>query len=146
MQKHKYRPFTTRDGSKACAECNGNEYAEQHQQASEPLRWRYFGKWEAFSPRFTANNTPLRWVICVCQDGKFDLNESDAGLCNGIAAFDTLAAAKAFCEGSEAAASAFVQDYDRGDGVFIDAVQSHRHDWKKSIDGGTYVCECGAFK
>lgn len=35
MDKHKYRPFTTRDGSKACAECNGNEYAEQHVMRGE---------------------------------------------------------------------------------------------------------------
>jgi hypothetical protein len=95
--------------------------AEKRQQTTEPLRWRYFGKWEAFSPRFTANNIPLRWVISVCQDGKFDLNESDSELCNGIAAFDTLAAAKAFCAGSEAAAEVFIQDYDRGDGIFIEA-------------------------
>lgn len=35
IAKHKYRPFTTRDGSKACAECDGNEHAEQHQPIQE---------------------------------------------------------------------------------------------------------------
>jgi len=37
MDKHKYRPFTTRDGSKACAECNGNEYAEQHVEIKDAM-------------------------------------------------------------------------------------------------------------
>lgn len=124
MQKHEYRPFTTSDGSKACAECYGNENADQHQQVIEPLLWKYFGKWEAFSPQLGADNMPLRWVICVCRDGKFDLNESDAQLCNGVAAYETLAAAKAFCETSEAVASVFVQDYDRGDGIFMEATQA----------------------
>lgn len=35
--KHKYRPFTTRDGSKACAECNGNEHAEQHAEIVDTM-------------------------------------------------------------------------------------------------------------
>ena len=123
MQKHKYRPFTTRDGSKACADCHGNEDAEQHQYVSEPLQWKYDGKWIAFSLRLSHGNS-LRWIICVCQDGKFDLNESDVELCNGVAAYSTLAAAKTFCETSEAVASVFVQDYDRGDGVFVEATQT----------------------
>ena len=37
LEKHEYRPFTTRDGSKACAECNGNEHAEQHVEAHDPV-------------------------------------------------------------------------------------------------------------
>jgi hypothetical protein len=67
------------------------------------MRWEFFrdeGKWECFSQLHDDGN-PFRWVIVVCQDGKFDVNESDTELCNGITAFDTLAAAKAFCEASE---------------------------------------------
>jgi hypothetical protein len=46
---------------------------------------------------------------------------------------------------TDAAEEVFIEDYDRGDGNFVDAV-THNHDWVKSIDGGTYVCKCGAWK
>jgi len=37
LENHKYRPFTTRDGSKACSECNGNEHAEQHVEIADAI-------------------------------------------------------------------------------------------------------------
>jgi hypothetical protein len=58
------------------------------------------GAWEAFSQVHDQMDS-FRWIIRVCVDGKFDVNESDTKLCNGVAAFDTLAAAKAFCQQTE---------------------------------------------
>lgn len=72
MKHHKYRPFTTRDGSKACAECYANEHAEQHQS----------------------------------------LQHSEI----------------------------FTQDYDRGDGVFVDA---HICKFETPVDHGSSFCRCG---
>lgn len=105
MQKHKYRQFTTRDGSKACAECHGNEHAEQHQQ--EPL---------------------IHSETSYCGD----LN---CGQCN-----TRWEAVKAQVSANEV----FTQDYDRGDGVFVDAVQSHVCRFESPIDHGSEFCHCGA--
>jgi hypothetical protein len=58
------------------------------------------GTWEAFSQVHDQMDA-FRWIIKVCRDGKFDVNESDTELCNGVAAFDTLAEAKAFCQKTE---------------------------------------------
>ena len=41
------------------------------------------------------------WRIKVCENGKFNVNGSDSELCEGVAEFDSLRAAKAFCETSE---------------------------------------------
>lgn len=30
--------------------------------------------------------------------------------------------------------------------VTISEKKKHRHDWKLSMDGGTYICSCGAWK
>lgn len=134
------------------------------------MDWQFVkddGKWECFS-KLHDNGDPFRWTIRVCQDGKFDVNESSAELCNGVAAFETLAAAKAFCESSE---NTHLQicpdqgsvvwlyedelpenyDYDANfhrsqvrDGVRM--FPQHVCDWQKSIDGGTEVCKCGAWR
>jgi hypothetical protein len=74
--------------------------------------------------------SPFVWRINVCQDGRFDVNGSDSELCNGVSAFETLSLAKSFCESSENTSLSL----------------SHVHSWKRSIDGGTYVCDCGAWQ
>lgn len=67
------------------------------------MDWEFFedeGRWESFSKQHDDGN-PFRWVIKVCRDGKFDLNESDKELCDGVSTFDTFLAASSFCEGLE---------------------------------------------
>ena len=81
VQKHKYRPFTTRDGSKACAECDGNEHAEQHQQ--EPLI------------------------------------HSETSYCGDLNCVQCNARWKAIRQ-QVVAGETFTEDYDRGDGIFIE--------------------------
>ena len=82
VQKHKYRPFTTRYGSKACAECDGNEHAEQHQQ--EPL--------------IHSETSHCGDLNCVQCNARWKANRQKV-----------------------VAGETFTQDYDRGDGVFIEA-------------------------
>ena len=75
--------------------------ANTEQQAE--MNWEFSsdeGRWESFSHQHD-DGAPLRWVIRVREDGRFDVSDSDAELCNGAGAFDTLAAAKAFCNSSE---------------------------------------------
>ena len=82
-EKHKYRPFTTRCGSQACAECYGNEHAEQHtaaEDASFELPDQLFGElWRAADR--------LRWCLHGFREC-FDADDHDSGC--AIAEFDRL--------------------------------------------------------
>ena len=74
------------------------------------MTWEFFrdeGTWECFSAMHDQMDN-FRWIIKVQGDGKFDLSESAEELVKGIRAFDTLAAAKAFCESSESTMLAFM--------------------------------------
>lgn len=73
------------------------------------LKWEFFrdeGTWECFSA-IHDDGDPFRWIIKVQEFGLFDLSESSSELVCGCASYDTLTAAKAFCEASEATAIAF---------------------------------------
>jgi len=58
------------------------------------LSWKFdgTGAWEAFSDAATA-----MWRIVVCDDGTFDVSESDPGLTDHKGSFCGLESAKAFC-------------------------------------------------
>ena len=67
------------------------------------MRWRFdgSGEWEAFS-EVGDQSAPLVWRIQVCDDGTFDVNQSDAGLIAGkYGTFGTLEGAKSACENGE---------------------------------------------
>jgi len=72
------------------------------------MRWRFdgSGEWEAFSVVGDQSNPPV-WRIQVCDDGTFDVNQSDEGLIAGkFGAFGTLEGAKTVCENCETARKA----------------------------------------
>lgn len=59
-QPHKYRPFTTRDGSSACAECHGHQDTKEHRlgevsdefiEAVEDECGMGSGAWDTIDPR-----------------------------------------------------------------------------------------------
>ena len=68
------------------------------------LSWRFDGQgqWEATSAIQDGGSSPV-YRIYVCDDGTFQLNESDNGLLTGrkIPCFQTLLAAKDWCAGNE---------------------------------------------
>jgi len=72
------------------------------------LNWRFDGQgaWEAES-LLKDDYGPSQWRIVVCDDGTFDVSESDTDLTGKPAHYKfgtlgTLALAKAFCEDLEA--------------------------------------------
>lgn len=69
-------------------------------EVESPLFWTYEGEgaWDAPS-RWHDQGSPLMWRIGVCDDGTFDVSESDQELIgtDKIACFATLAEAKAWC-------------------------------------------------
>ena len=72
------------------------------------MRWRFDGggEWEAFSA-VGDQSAPAVWRIQVCDDGTFDVNQSDDGLIAGkYGTFGTLLAAKTACENGETARKA----------------------------------------
>ena len=72
------------------------------------MRWRFdgSGEWEAFSSVGDQSNPPV-WRIQVCDDGTFDVHQSDEGLIAGkFGAFWTLKGAKTVCENGEVARKA----------------------------------------
>lgn len=72
------------------------------------MEWRFdgSGEWEAFSSVGDQSSPPV-WRIQVCDDGTFDVNESDAGLIAGkYGTFGTLDGAKTACENGESARKA----------------------------------------
>lgn len=68
--------------------------------------WRFdgnHGEWEAFASKFDTFGEPLIWRIVVCDDGTFDVSESDSGLLETeVSTFPNLQAAKDFCQASDA--------------------------------------------
>jgi hypothetical protein len=69
------------------------------------LKWEYEGNgtWAAESA-VADDFGNFEWIIGVCNDGTFDVSESDAALTKRKECFPTLADAKAFCEAAELAA------------------------------------------
>ena len=70
------------------------------------LSWTYLGdgEWEAVST-FCDEGSDFIYRIGVCDDGTFDVSESDSELIGTekILTKETFADAKAFCEGNESA-------------------------------------------
>lgn len=62
------------------------------------LRWNfdYAGQWSADSQ--VDGEGMYQWRIGVCDDGTFDVSESDVRLTKRRDTFDTLKMAKAWCE------------------------------------------------
>ena len=72
------------------------------------MLWRFdgSGEWEAFSAVGDQSAPPV-WRIQVCDDGTFDVNQSDDGLiARKYGTFGTLRAAKTACENGETARKA----------------------------------------
>lgn len=66
------------------------------------MQWEFDGEgqWEAFS-LVGHDEMPFQWRIGVCDDGSFDVSESDPELTSRKETFPTLAEAKAFCEATD---------------------------------------------
>lgn len=64
-----------------------------------------FGQWDANSKKKNGADEPKSWVIDVCEDGTFMLENSCSGLMSSDQSrktFPTLAKAKKYCEELEA--------------------------------------------
>lgn len=75
------------------------------------MKWDFNGdgSWEAFSAQ-QDDGSQFQWRISVCDDGTFDVSESDPELTNRKEGFSTLAAAKQFCEELERQATEPVKE------------------------------------
>lgn len=82
---------------------------DEHFADKANLTWEFCdgGTWTAFSETGEAAN-PFLWRIVVCEDGTFDVNESDSELqpafevgSRKVPTFKSLNEAKNFCEESE---------------------------------------------
>lgn len=82
---------------------------DEHFADEANLSWEFSdgSTWTAFSATGTAVN-PFLWRIGVCEDGTFDINETDNELqpafglgSRKVPTFPTLEAAKQFCEEAE---------------------------------------------
>lgn len=68
-----------------------------------PLNWEFdhTGEWRAYSS-VGEDDWTYEWVIGVCDDGTFDVSQSDAELTSRKECFATLKEAKRFCEDLDA--------------------------------------------
>lgn len=71
------------------------------------MTWRFedFGQWESNSKKKNGADEPKTWVINVCEDGTFMIENSCPGLMSSDQSrktFTTLAKAKKYCEKLEA--------------------------------------------
>jgi hypothetical protein len=69
------------------------------------MHWEFQGDgtWQAQSSHCDEFDN-FTWEIVVCDDGTFDVSESDSELINGkVTTFDTLELAKAYCQSEEKA-------------------------------------------
>ncbi len=76
-----------------------------------PLEWKFSvneGRWRAFSVVKDDAGFACRWVIRMLEDGRFDINASSPDLFTNSRPYDTLAAAKGFCESAEATQRVFL--------------------------------------
>ncbi len=71
---------------------------------SKALCWVFHhdGSWSTRSQIEDDNGVTFEWIIAICDDGTFSVNESDGELTREAQCFATLASAKSYCEEREA--------------------------------------------
>ncbi len=65
------------------------------------FKFNFDGTWEAESAVKDSNGVPLVWRIEVCDDGTFDVSESDDELTARDTTFGMFDEAEEFCRGEE---------------------------------------------